>query len=99
MHYYDSLSIPIGREIQKVKQNLNYFAKLEMPDGAPINWKFIEEKCPQQQNTSDCGPFTCLAGTYLLQGKPLTYSALDAPLMRKQILSDFIQAKVPSTAG
>lgn len=48
-------------------------------------------KCPQQNNGSDCGVFTCKMAELLSQGKRLTFSQSDMKNIRRRMAFDIVK--------
>ncbi|MCE5295376.1 MAG: hypothetical protein LLF94_12305 [Chlamydiales bacterium] len=84
VHYYDS----IAKE-QLPESAKTICSQLEKLADSTLHVINLGHACPQQTNGSDCGIFTLLAASHVIQNKPLTYTQEDAPRMRAKILSDF----------
>ena len=67
---------------------------LECVEQGKKNWEVQPEKCPQQQNGSDCGMFVMKFARCWSFGLPLDFSSDDISNFRKQVALEIADKKV-----
>ncbi|XP_026819434.1 uncharacterized protein LOC113558122 [Rhopalosiphum maidis] len=83
-YYEDQINLLVEFLIEAYK-------KYEKPDNEqPLQWTLNFGNCPLQNNTYDCGVFTCTNARHVLLGKPLYYSQEDTPLLRHRITYEIL---------
>ncbi|XP_060845253.1 sentrin-specific protease 1-like [Rhopalosiphum padi] len=90
---YDSIKSSIYEDqINLLVEFLNdAYLKYEKPvDDQRLEWSLNFGESPLQNNTSDCGVFTCTTARHVLMGKPLYYTQEDAPLLRHRITYEIL---------
>ncbi|XP_060845210.1 sentrin-specific protease 1-like [Rhopalosiphum padi] len=90
---YDSIKSSIYEDqINLLVEFLNHaYLKYEKPvDDQRLEWSLNFGESPLQNNTSDCGVFTCTNARHVLLGKPLYYTQDDAPLLRHRITYEIL---------
>ncbi|XP_060845208.1 sentrin-specific protease 1-like [Rhopalosiphum padi] len=90
---YDSIKSSIYEDqINLLVEFLNHaYLKYEKPvDDQRLEWSLNFGESPLQNNTSDCGVFTCTNARHVLLGKPLYYTQEDAPLLRHRITFEIL---------
>jgi sentrin-specific protease 1 len=90
---YDSLKTSIYEDqINLLVEFLNdAYIKFEKPvDEQKLEWTLNFGESPLQNNTYDCGVFTCTNARHVLLGKSLYYTQEDAPLLRHRITFEIL---------
>ena len=52
------------------------------------------QNCPQQNNGSDCGMFTCTTADYIAAGIVPDYAQVDIPFFRLRMCLSILQKKI-----
>ncbi|XP_060845205.1 sentrin-specific protease 2-like [Rhopalosiphum padi] len=68
----------------------NHWTLTVPADEQQLEWALNFGESPFQNNTSDCGVFTCTNARHVLLGKPLYYTQDDAPLLRHRITYEIL---------
>jgi sentrin-specific protease 1 len=90
---YDSVKASIyeDRINLLVEFLIESYKRYEKPvDERQLQWTLDFGNSPLQNNTSDCGIFTCTTARHVLLGKPLYYTQEDAPLLRHRITFEIL---------
>ncbi|KAF0758383.1 sentrin-specific protease 1-like [Aphis craccivora] len=91
---YDSLDY--YKYIFKMMENLRtfldqkYFMQQEGYSSSSSSIEIGSGDSPKQNNSSDCGVFTCINARYIMNNKPLNYTQLDIPLFRHRMLYEIV---------
>lgn len=59
--------------------------------GDIIDWHIINRKdIPVQNNSFDCGVFTCMYARYLAEDSAFNFNQVDIPIIRKKIALELL---------
>jgi sentrin-specific protease 1 len=59
------------------------------------DWKRLTPKdIPRQQNSSDCGVFTCMFARYYTKNEPFSFKQDDMPQIRKKMVCEIIEKRL-----
>ncbi|XP_037921415.1 ubiquitin-like-specific protease 1 [Hermetia illucens] len=95
--YYDSMGEPIPEILNALEKYLNdeSIEKRNKPLDTPFIKQTISD-APQQDNSNDCGVFTCLFAENIAKNKDITLSQTNIPYLRKKILLEILEGKLMS---
>ena len=58
------------------------------------DWEVAYPSAPQQENTVDCGVFTCYFANYISANATLDFSQEDIPVLRRRLTLDILRAEI-----
>lgn len=89
---FDSLNISSTEEVELILPFLNdLLIKLNLPHQ---NFEILKGISPLQENSNDCGVFTCMSMDYLSRNMPLNYTQKDIPYFRLLIAASLLSGEL-----
>lgn len=97
--YYDSLGGANKRCLKILKDYLQYeHLDKKGTDYEMTEWTLeIVKDIPKQDNTNDCGVFTCTFAEFICRDAPINFTQKDIPALRQKMEEEILRKRLKST--